>query len=126
MSALTGDIEDNEHVWICPKSKDIQEEIWADAIYKISDCGRATTHQHNVALRRRSKKDQTVTPPIPATWTLPFIYDTFQQTIQWPSILDNRATFEIHSTWTVYGPYRCLVPEPLITVDESLSRALFI
>ena len=51
--------EDNEHIWLCPESKEAHDDIWKDGLGRIDFWGAIATRQHNIERMKRRKKGET-------------------------------------------------------------------
>jgi hypothetical protein len=52
-------VEDNEHIWLCPESKEVHSEIWEDGLGRIDFWGTIATRRYNKERKKRSNEGKT-------------------------------------------------------------------
>ena len=48
-------MEDNQHIWLYPESKEAHDEIWKDRLGRIESCGVIATKRYNRERKKRKK-----------------------------------------------------------------------
>ncbi|KAF9406698.1 hypothetical protein BGZ94_002984, partial [Podila epigama] len=140
------EVEDNDHIWNCPRTSVVQQDIWDKAISLLDTWGPLeVTQANNTASRRRAlaaEKGKHLPPPTP-----PFKWCPIPAIKDWDSlsfivgaearrdgdIFTNPDTFQepVGRTWTVGAIYRGLTPlelsqgwKDLFAVLLSVTRRL--
>jgi len=105
--------EDNDHIWVCPESRETQKELWKDALDRVDGWGETATRHYN---KQRQKKLQLgKQPPKDIAWTMPrtsACRKALWQVVERPG---EEQDHQQHCTkaWTVCHLFRGLVPTAL-------------
>jgi hypothetical protein len=59
-------VDDNEHIWLCPESKEAHNEIWEDRLGRIDFWGAIVIKRYNKERKKRSKEGET--KPMEIEW----------------------------------------------------------
>ncbi|KAF9080091.1 hypothetical protein BGX23_002653, partial [Mortierella sp. AD031] len=94
--------EDNEHVWLCPESKEAHDEIWKDGLGRIDFWGAIATKHYNRERKKRRKEGET--KPKEIEWVAASVRAckaALRRIIQWPSTEDGHEGYMSDEKWTV-------------------------
>jgi ribonuclease HI len=107
--------EDNEHIWLCPKSRDAHDEIWKDGLGRIDFWGAIATKRYNKERKRRKEGEAQLKEIEWVAASVRTCRRALRRIIQWPSTEDGHEEYTGDEKWTVCHILRGLVPKALAT-----------
>lgn len=108
--------EDNEHIWLCPESKEAHDEVWKDGLERIDFLGTIAAKRYNKD-RKKSRREGEAKPKEieRVTASVRDYRRALRRIIQWPSTEDNYEGYMGDEKWMVCHIFGGLVPKALAT-----------
>jgi len=124
--------EDNDHIWCCPETAEVQAAFWEEGLQSIDAWGKQAIAETNRQALERYNRDLAARrvntpPPVPKTWrgaTEDAIWTSLSFINGASDLRNSRITMEAnnHLGWSIPSLYRGLSPLQLSTKWKRLFR----
>ncbi|KAF9943864.1 hypothetical protein BGZ72_003247, partial [Mortierella alpina] len=124
--------EDNDHIWRCPETADVQVAVWEEGIAYLDEWGKTAIAKANSDAKARYRKHvaarrTNTSPPTPKTWrgaTEDAIWTSLSFIDGATNLRDGKVLVNDNSYlgWSISSLYRGLTPVLLGTKWKNLFR----